>query len=231
MMPPRKRIGWFLVACSLLGTGVIALLHAQMVTPEDAGAWLLAFGEQPATPWLLFLAVAFGGVIVFPVAPAVIFTGAVYGMSGYTIVLAGLLSACAVGYWIGRRLGADWAQRSPKAKVMADRVVRHGALASMVSRWIPGVPFALQNLLLGASRVPFVTFFLASIIGASGVGLVFLATGAAGAEVMVRLQDSLRFGWVGPAAGFAVGGFLLVGGRGKAETPAETTETDEVTRL
>ncbi len=208
-MTARRRLGAFLFLGSLLGAFALVYFEGRAVSAEDTVAWLAALAERPATPWVVYATVLFGGIVVFPVAPAVLFAGAVYGLSGFPIVLAGMLSACVVGYLIGNRLGAEWAQQSPKASVMAARIAKHGALASMLSRWIPGVPFALQNLLLGAAGVPFVTFFLGSIVGASVVGLIFLAGGAAGAEMLTRLEDAMRFGWIAPAAGVAAGGFLL----------------------
>ncbi len=224
-MSAKQRMGVVLIACSIAGAGLLFLLGQGSLGTDALQAWLSQLSGRAFTPWILFVSVFLGGIIVFPVAPAIIFTGAVYGLQGFPIALAGLFSACLTGYLIGKRLGAEWAHKTPKAKRMSELIARHGALTSAVARWIPGVPFALQNMLLGAAEVRLPQYLMGSLVGASGISFIFLSTGAAGAEILVRIQGALLYGWFAPGIGLAVGAWLFIR---KSPAQVSTSQPDEV---
>ena len=94
----------------------------------------------------------------------------------WLVLIVGIVSASVgdnIGYWLGRRLGAAAVRRygtrvllSPAKLDASQRVVlKYGALAVFVARFLPGLRFAAGPV-AGMTRMPARVFFLANVLGA-----------------------------------------------------------------
>lgn len=94
----------------------------------------------------------------------------------WLVLIVGVVSASVgdnLGYWLGRSLGAGGLRRyrtrlwlSPATLEASRRfVLKHGALAIFVARFLPGLRFAAGPV-AGIAGIPAHVFFLANALGA-----------------------------------------------------------------
>jgi membrane protein DedA with SNARE-associated domain len=95
----------------------------------------------------------------------------------WPVLIVGIVSASVgdnLAYWLGRSLGSAALYRygtrsrvSPARLEAAQRfVVKHGALAVFVARFVPGLRFAAGPV-AGLTGIPAPVFFIANVLGAS----------------------------------------------------------------
>jgi uncharacterized membrane protein YdjX (TVP38/TMEM64 family) len=165
--------------------------------------WQESVRNYPAAPYLVAGAYVIGSLVFFPVTVltlATVFTfgpvwGNLYGFTGW------MLSA-SLGYGLGSLVGHDLLLKIATAQInrLIRQAERHGFIAVLTMRVLPIAPFTLVNLFVGASRIRFRHFFLASVLGRIP-GMVALSL------VGFQLESLLRK----PAVeNFAVLGLLIV---------------------
>jgi len=215
--------------------GLLALAAAWRWTP--LGDWLTVdrlvslSGKVSESPWGFFpLALGIfvaGSMLAVPVmlliaASAVIF-GPVYGF--LCSLLGGVLSAV-VNFRIGQSLGRDIIRRLAGKRVnrLSARLSRRGLLTVIALRIIPVAPFAVVNLVAGASHIRFRDFFLGTLLGMAP-GTLALSFFADGLLAAVRLPTAGNVAWIGMIAAILLGcGFLFyrwISGREKKRTGME----------
>ena len=155
----------------------------------------------------LFAVVVLGNVGL-PVPEETIFTLTGYlawrgDLRLWLVLLVGITSASVgdnVGYWLGRRLGGaalgrHWARvglRPAMLETSQRFVLKHGAVAVFVARFVPGLRFAAGPL-AGITGVPTRVFFIANLLGACVYVPVMVGIGyAIGRGVGPRLEQVLR---------------------------------------
>lgn len=118
----------------------------------------------------------------------------------WPVLMVGVASASAgdnVAYWLGRSVGGTALRRirtrlwvSPARLEATQRfVVKHGALAVFVSRFLPGLRFAAGPV-AGISGIPPLVFFIANVLGASCYVPIVVGVGyAIGRGVGPRLEQ------------------------------------------
>ena len=100
------------------------------------------------------------------------------------VAVAGALTGDNVGYWLGRRLGRPWLERSGHrvgiSPAMLHRVdelfARHGGKAVLVGRFI-GFLRAMAPFAAGASGLPYSRFVVYNGLGATAWGIIFVLLG------------------------------------------------------
>lgn len=224
-MKPNHKIGWLLLFSSIAGAVVLWRLNAGAAGPDALANWLTQMGSSAEAPWIAFGSVVLSGLFVFPAAPSMVFAGALLGNNGYLVGGAGMLFAAVTGYTIGRNFGANSAQTGAAGKMLA-LIQKYGGYSAIFARWIPGVPFSVQNLLLGAAKVPLLPFVLGSAIGIGVITFLYVSIGVAGVRALPEIQKALRYGWIIPAVGSLCGLYLLMA---KAK-PAAASEKAEPVR-
>jgi phospholipase D1/2 len=134
--------------------------EAARLVQDVAGRWWLA-------P-LLLLAYTPGSFILFPrqvitISAALAFGPALAGL----LALVGNLVAASVGYAAGRRCPRDTVRRLVGAKLnrLSQLLREQGLFTLSALRLVPLGPFAAQNVVAGAIRVPFARFLAATLIG------------------------------------------------------------------
>jgi len=177
-----------LIACVLIGTGVIHLPNLEKLI-EDVGT---ALGKWT---YLLVGALAFmeTGAFVGLVAPgetAVIVGGVVAGQGKISLpILIAIVWTCAVlgdltSYTLGRRLGRQWLLRhGERVKITEERLTqvegffeRRGGVTILVGRFI-GLVRSLAPFIAGASRMPLRIFLPYDVLGAGAWAATFCILG------------------------------------------------------
>jgi uncharacterized membrane protein YdjX (TVP38/TMEM64 family) len=141
--------------------------------------WQESVKHYPEAFYLVIGAYLLGSLFLFPVTVLNVATVLTFGpIQGNLYGLFGRLASAAMGYGIGRRIGQEIVAKI--ARFWGHRVLepadRHGFLTVLTVRVFPVAPFTLINFLVGAARIRFWDFLLASVIGRiPGVILLTLA--------------------------------------------------------
>jgi uncharacterized membrane protein YdjX (TVP38/TMEM64 family) len=93
-----------------------------------------------------------------------------YGpMAGFGCAMAGALLGAAASYGVGRLLGREVVQRLGGERIngLSQRVARRGLLAVVAVRMLPVAPFAVVNMVAGASHIRLRDLILGTLIGIS----------------------------------------------------------------
>ncbi len=116
-------------------------------------------------------------------------------LHGVALVLVGAclcaLITFGVGRWLGQAAVAQWA--GPKLQALNAMARRRGLLAVIVVRLVPAAPFAVVNMMLGASRIRWRDLVVGNTLGMLPmVGF----TAWAAPQILAQLQHPTRMGWV-----------------------------------
>ena len=87
--------------------------------------------------------------------------------AGLGCVLAGGLMGAAISYGLGRVLGRDVVERlaGPRVNLLSRRMASRGVVAVIVVRLVPIAPFAVINMVAGASHIRLRDLLLGTAIG------------------------------------------------------------------
>lgn len=141
--------------------------------------WQEAVKHYPAAFYLVVGAYLLGSLFLFPVTVLNVATVLTFGaIQGNLYALFGWLASAAMGYGIGRGIGREMVAKL--ARFWGHRALepadRHGFLTVLTLRVLPVAPFTVVNFFIGAARIRFWDFFLASVIGRiPGIVLLTLA--------------------------------------------------------
>jgi uncharacterized membrane protein YdjX (TVP38/TMEM64 family) len=185
---------------------LIALAAAWRWTP--AGEWLDVdramtaakwLAQQPASPLLAPVAFAIGGAIAIPVTLMIIATVAIFGpWPGILYSLIGAEIGALLLFVAGRRLGREAVRRFAGSLInrLSHKLSQRGIMAVVTVRIVPVAPFAVVNIIAGASEIRLRDFAIGSFIGLiPGT----LAIGAVASQLIVALRHADPPGFVGLA--------------------------------
>jgi phospholipase D1/2 len=130
--------------------------------------WQESVKHYPDAFFLVVGAYLLGSLFFFPVTILNVATVLTFGpIQGNLYGLVGWLASAAMGYGVGRGVGKEIVKKV--VRFWGHRVLepaeRHGFLTVLTLRVFPVAPFTLVNFLIGAARIRFWDFFLASVIG------------------------------------------------------------------
>jgi len=88
-------------------------------------------------------------------------------MAGFACAMAGALLGAGASYGIGYVLGREVVERlaGPRVNQLSRRLARRGLLAVVAVRMVPVAPFAIVNMVAGASHIRLRDLLLGSAIG------------------------------------------------------------------
>lgn len=188
----RKSARLKVLACVFLLLAVPAVWRwtplNQWVNFETVSHFLEAVRNYPsAFLWVLaiYLVATF---ILFPMTMLSVVTVLTFGpITGNIYAMAGWLLSSAIGYVLGRMMGANLLHRiaGPRLERLIHRVEDHGFITVLTVRLLPLAPFTLANLFLGASGICFRDFVAASVVGRIPGIIVLSAVG-------MQLENALR---------------------------------------
>ena len=212
----------FGAGAAVYGSGVVDIPSLESILTDlsdSLGAWTyLLVGV------LAYLETAAFVGLVAPGEVAVIFGGFVAGQGRINAVaLFFLVWFCAAagdttGYLLGRRLGRGWAlEHGPKIGVTEPRFEaverffnRHGGKTIIIGRLI-GFVRAIAPFIAGASRLPYLRFLGASIIGAGLWSAAFVLLGYISGRSLHRAIELAKKGNIGIFAFFVLVAAVVAG--------------------
>ncbi len=204
--PAPTLVWWRLGGLALLlAAGGVLLL----VVPVDAEAVREAVSASGPAGWLVFvLGYVAATLLLLPKNVLSIAAGVVFGTApAVGLVWVGAMLGATAAFWLGRRLGRDGVRRLVgRHLARLDRLVgRHGALAVLVARLVPVVPFTAVNYGSGLTAVGFLPYVGATAVGILPGTVSYVLLGAYG-------SDPGSWPFLGAAAALvllAAGGLML----------------------
>jgi phospholipase D1/2 len=122
----------------------------------------------PLAPVFIILGYVAAAVVSVPVTLLIASMGIVFGAAwGGLYAFIGTTIAAAVSFWMGNWLGRDAVRRLAGVRVnrLSERVARRGIVAVVVLRLLPVAPFAIVNLVAGASHIRMRDFMIGTMLG------------------------------------------------------------------
>ncbi len=219
----------FGAGAAVYGSGVVEVPSLESILTDlsdSLGAWTYLLVAVMA-----YLETAAFVGLVAPGEVAVIFGGFVAGQGRINAVaLFFLVWFCAAagdstGYLLGRRLGRGWAlEHGPKIGVTEPRFMaverffnHHGGKTIIIGRFI-GFVRAIAPFIAGASRLPYLRFLGASIVGAGAWSATFVLLGYISGRSLHRAIEIAKKGNIGIFA-FIVFAAAAVAGYKLARNP------------
>jgi uncharacterized membrane protein YdjX (TVP38/TMEM64 family) len=150
-------------------------------------------------------------------APQVVLITALVAVFGPWLGLlyswTGKVLASSLGFWVGRRFGAQVVERhsGPRVAELMRYLAKHGFWASALIRLVPTVPSVLVNIAAGATPIRFRDFVAGTALG-SVPKMALLAFGSAAA--ITAVQKGSVWAWCALALVIALWALLAFAGRG-----------------
>lgn len=151
------------------------------------------FSDSPVLFWLLMSA---GCALAFPLSVCYLFAGAAFGFgAGWLLSLGVLAVSSALGYWLGVFFVPKTFPRRVAAKfgISTDFSERTMFNVNFAVRVVPGIPYWVQNVFLGAIRSKFPLYMFVNIAAQGAI-----------AGAMNFVGSSLSCGGYGKYAAFGV---------------------------
>ncbi|RQS28900.1 hypothetical protein DIE03_17620 [Burkholderia sp. Bp8992] len=218
---PRDRHRPLTARFFVLGTAVLlvaALALAWRFTPlgERVNVASLSHAaagvaQLPAAPVLLLAGYVIAATFAVPITLLIAVTGLVFGAwPGFAYAAIGTMAAAAATYGLGRWLGRDAVRRlaGARANRLSEHIGRRGVLAMAVLRLLPIAPFAVVNLVAGASHIGLRDFLVGTAIGMLP-GIVLTVTFAHQLTAALGHPRPAAFAWLA-AIGLALVGVSIL---------------------
>ena len=193
-----------LLAVTILA-GLLGLAAAWRWTP--LGEWLdinsmiqraEVLKAHPATALLVIPLMALAGTLAVPLTLLVVTAVLVFGpVTGFVYSLAGAELSAILSYLAGQGAGRDLVRRfaGKRLNSVSKKLSRRGILTIVTLRIVPVAPFAVINLIAGASHISFRDFALGTLIGLLP-GIIAIALFADGLVQSIRNPDTGSFAWL-----------------------------------
>ncbi|RPF50101.1 TVP38/TMEM64 family protein [Aquisalibacillus elongatus] len=149
------------------------------ISPEDIRNIILTAGWfSPVYYILLFM---FRPLVLFPASVFSIVGGLAFGsVWGFFLAITGATAGAAVAFWISRKLGEDTFKKLKNQKVLdlKHHFEERGFLYILLLRLLPVINFDLISYGVGLSKVRFMEFLKATLIGIIPGTLIYAFLGA-----------------------------------------------------
>jgi len=153
---------------------------------------------HPATPLLMIAGFAVAGSLAMPLTLLVVATVLAFGsLTGFFYSLVGAELSALLTYAVGQGAGRDLVRRyaGERLNSVSKQLSRRGVLTIITLRIVPVAPFAVINLVAGASHIRFRDFMLGTLIGLLP-GLAAIALFADSLVHSIRNPDVGGFAWL-----------------------------------
>jgi phospholipase D1/2 len=140
---------------------------AEIVTVENVLRWTRAVRDTWWAPIAMVAAYVPGSLVLFPrpvlTLVSVMSFGVMFGLVWATL---GVMFAAFVTYWLGRMLKRETVRRIAGDDFeSAGKLLReNGVIAVFGANMLPTPPFAVQNIIAGAARIPQWQFLLGTFL-------------------------------------------------------------------
>ena len=174
-----------LLAFLVLILGLLGLAAAwrwtplqEWLAPERLSQMLAALPSHEVRALVAVTGFVLASLLMVPVTLLAVIGGIVFGgWQAFGYVMTGAVTSSAVGFLIGRVLSRDAIERlsGSRLRLLSRRLADRGIVAVAVLRLVPIAPFAVLNLVAGASHLRFWQFVFGSLLGlAPGLGAITL---------------------------------------------------------
>ncbi len=118
-------------------------------------------------PVIYIVLYVFRPLILFPAAIFSASAGAIWGLQGLVYLLIGANLSAAAEFIIARYFAREAVEKLIKGKLSGvdQHIEKNGFVTVLLIRLVPNVPWDIQNLALGLTKVKFRDYALATIIG------------------------------------------------------------------
>jgi len=162
----------------VVGTLLVALfLTGSIPSSEEARDWVDGLGDAAYVAFVpLFVVVNF--VIWWPILAGA--AGLLFGTAvGTGLVLAAVTASSVTQMFVARRLAAGHHGKllPQRTRAIEDFLTRHGAVAVMESRIVPGLPWGLVNFSAGLTHLRFRDLALGTVVGGAPKVFAYVALG------------------------------------------------------
>ena len=174
---------------------ILVTLNRDRLNPEALDAWLSGFGLWAPVIYVGLYAL---GTVVF--APGSLFAlagGAMFGPAlGTFLNLLGATIGASIAFLIARYLAGDRVAQKAGGSVkrMITGVENEGWRFVAFVRLVPVFPFNFSNYAFGLTRIPFISYALASFISMAPGALAYTWLGYAGREALGGNGAAIRYG-------------------------------------
>jgi uncharacterized membrane protein YdjX (TVP38/TMEM64 family) len=141
-------------------------LHAFLDPDKLIG--LLRVSGVLQNPLVAIGVVIIASIIAIPLAAIIVVGALIFGpILGPVYVLSGAEIGALISFVLGKNLGHDALRllAGEKARKLSENLGRSGVITVIVIRLIPAAPFAVANMIIGASHVRMRDFLLGTIVG------------------------------------------------------------------
>jgi uncharacterized membrane protein YdjX (TVP38/TMEM64 family) len=200
------RLGLILLVLLALSAVWRWTLLGEWLTVERVTGWTDHLRGSPSTPFIVLGGYIFGSLILVPVTLMVLATAFAFGpYTGFAYSLVGCITAAVLTYALGLVLGLDKVRRLAGSRL--DRVSRgladHGLVTMLTVRLLPIAPYAVVNIVAGASHIRFREFVLGTILGMAP-GILAITVFERQLEVAIREPGAKSFGLLAVLVGAIV---------------------------
>lgn len=157
-----------------------------------------ALNSHAATPLMVVLLFALASTVAVPLTLLVIASVVAFGATaGFIYSLAGAELGALISYGIGRSLGRDLVRRyaGKTLNAVSKSLSQRGIMAIITLRIVPVAPFAIINLVAGASHISVRDFAIGTFLGALP-GIIGIALFADGIAQVLREPNLRSVAWV-----------------------------------
>ncbi len=139
-----------------------------ITTQGDVEVRLAQFRE---TLWAPFVVLGVFSLIGLTGAPQFMLMAAavvIFGpFIGFLYAWLGTVFSACVGFWVGHYMGSDVIRRfaGERINAISQKIGNHGVVASILVRLVPTAPFAVVNMVAGASHIGFGQYFMGTLLG------------------------------------------------------------------
>lgn len=203
---------WGKIAAIALGVTALAAAWRftplkELATPENVLAWARAVRDVWWAPLAVIGTYIVGALVLFPRPVITLVSIITFGVWwGLAYATAGIMTAALVTYYAGRMMSRKTLRRlvGDKMEKASKPLKEHGIIAIFAANMVPTPPFAVQNMIAGAIRVPVLHFSLGTLFSILPPAIAWALFGD---QIAAALDDSSKVSWPLIAAGVA----LLVG--------------------
>lgn len=166
----RRRLAGFALALAALVALAVAWQWSPMRTWLDVDRIVGSLRELGARsgPATAIAGLALASTLAVPLSVMTVIAIVAFGpLGGFIYTIAGATLGGAASYGLGRLLGREAVERlaGPTVQKVSRKLAGHGVLAVIAIRMVPAAPFAIVNMLVGASHISFRHFVLGTVIG------------------------------------------------------------------
>lgn len=169
------------------------LIDPAWVENEISSLATMRYGAIYSVVFLVLLVLMFVPLNVLILAIATVQDS----ITAISCIISGVLISAAIGYVLGRRMGADFAKRRwPEAyKKLEKTFITQRVLSIIIVRLIPIAPFNVVNILSGTIRVHFVRYMIGTFVGVlpGTLALVFFQKNLMSVVLNPSLEHLLSF--------------------------------------